>query len=54
MALSPAFRPWVDMNFTADGKISSKGLVTDIEPVASYRALRDLAIENSSTEPVTA
>jgi hypothetical protein len=41
------------MHFTADGQINGKELVTDMESVASYRALRDLAIENSSTETVT-
>src|SRR5260370_10793532 len=42
------------MNFTAAGQINGKDLVTDTESVASYRALRDLAIEYSSPETVTA
>jgi hypothetical protein len=42
------------MHFTTEGEVSGKELVTDRESVASYRKLRDLAIENSTTETIAA
>jgi hypothetical protein len=42
------------MHFTAEGEVSGKELVTDKEFVASYRMLRDLALENSTTETIAA
>ena len=42
------------MHFTAGGEVSGKEMVTGRTFVASYRALRDLAIENSTIETIAA